>query len=548
MTRPFLPPLSTQSLARMPMPLPRHCLHLLFHIPVVIQERTIMPPQYPSIQSYYSSSTAKSSSSQLPPSPLPSSSTGHQPGDGFTAEELETSVQPLSAQWTPPQKYEEIEIGLLEPGPKHLTFKGRVVNFYNQLKPSKKPQAAQGLLKIMVGDHTGAITIRLYYSEIDYKVHLGQLVTVFTVHISHGEQASLAPTAAPLFTSIFPERERSTYAMFYENDDDDTAFRRPPGCEGNPGLSGLMTLKNFTNGGYDVDDCKLLVCVKSIGARKKYTNKKGFTSELINVGVFDDTADASLTLYASASASPSYWQPSRTVLLISNPAWRIDRIAKLSLGPNARIDVDPDMADALWLRSLAQRLTKREHVNPPFPEGMFDLEAAESAPVRILYTLAEIDELYASITTVLTNQLTIPALAQTQKRFTGYISVLLTTIDLVSNLRSQRLMSTECCGIPLYANATTATCPQCNTPTPLRLNPKILGPILDETAQLQAAKFLFSDTAWTQLLGRTPQQLVETPVDVLKGMELRMRFVRVSMGFGWCVGEVGRLCIWCVKP
>jgi hypothetical protein len=51
------------------------------------------------------------------------------------------------------------------------------------------------------------------------------------------------------------------------------------------------------------------------------------------------------------------------------------------------------MSDALWLRALAQRLTKIEHVNPPFPYGVFDIEAAETAEVRILYNLADIDEL-----------------------------------------------------------------------------------------------------------------------------------------------------------
>lgn len=30
-----------------------------------------------------------------------------------------------------------------------------------------------------------------------------------------------------------------------------------------------MTVKNFLDGGYDVEDSKILVCVKSIGARKK---------------------------------------------------------------------------------------------------------------------------------------------------------------------------------------------------------------------------------------------------------------------------------------
>lgn len=38
--------------------------------------------------------------------------------------------------------------------------------------------------------------------------------------------------------------------------------------EGRP-LSGVMTLQNFIDGGYDVVDAKILVVVKSIGVKKK---------------------------------------------------------------------------------------------------------------------------------------------------------------------------------------------------------------------------------------------------------------------------------------
>lgn len=34
-------------------------------------------------------------------------------------------------------------------------------------------------------------------------------------------------------------------------------------------MAGLMTLKSFAEGGCEVKDNKILVCVKSIGARKK---------------------------------------------------------------------------------------------------------------------------------------------------------------------------------------------------------------------------------------------------------------------------------------
>jgi hypothetical protein len=122
-------------------------------------------------------------------------------------------------------------------------------------------------------------------------------------------------------------------------------------------------------------------------------NRNGASSELISISVFDDTGEASLTLFGAACSSASTWKPSYTVLLISNPGWRIDRSTNLTLNANTTVHVNPNMSDALWLRALAQRLTKTEHVNPPFPYGVFDIEAAETAEVRILYNLADIDEL-----------------------------------------------------------------------------------------------------------------------------------------------------------
>lgn len=57
--------------------------------------------------------------------------------------------------------------------------------------------------------------------------------------------------------------------MIHENSDEGVLCKTPLGYrEGNP-LAGLMTLKNFVDGGYDVIDGRMLVCVKSVGARKK---------------------------------------------------------------------------------------------------------------------------------------------------------------------------------------------------------------------------------------------------------------------------------------
>jgi hypothetical protein len=166
--------------------------------------------------------------------------------------------------------YEEADLGDLDSGPRNLTLMGRIVNFYNVTKPSKQHKAAQGYLKIQLADDTGVLTVRLWYADIIYQLRLGQLVTVWTVHVSvSSEHNNLAPNTAPLFTSIFPECERNCYFMVHENSDDGTQFKRPFNCKDSMSLPGLMTLKTFADGGYDIDEPKLLVCVKSIGARKK---------------------------------------------------------------------------------------------------------------------------------------------------------------------------------------------------------------------------------------------------------------------------------------
>ena len=41
----------------------------------------------------------------------------------------------------------------------------------------------------------------------------------------------------------------------------------------------------------------------------------------------------------------------------------------MSITSTTHVDVDPKMNDAVWLRKIAQRLTKRESVNPGVEEG-----------------------------------------------------------------------------------------------------------------------------------------------------------------------------------
>ena len=46
-------------------------------------------------------------------------------------------------------------------------------------------------------------------------------------------------------------------------------YRKPLGYRQNVSLVGLMTLKSFIDGGYEVQHAKILICVKSLGPIKK---------------------------------------------------------------------------------------------------------------------------------------------------------------------------------------------------------------------------------------------------------------------------------------
>lgn len=134
--------------------------------------------------------------------------------------------------------------------------------------------------------------VRLWYADRMPKLRLGCLVSVWLTHgecfcsislridearlirtpVSNGENGSLSSSSAPLFASLFPERDRTCHLMVHENSDDGQVLRRPLGYRKGYPLSGVMTLQNFADGGYDVNDAKILVVVKSIGAKKTGTS------------------------------------------------------------------------------------------------------------------------------------------------------------------------------------------------------------------------------------------------------------------------------------
>jgi hypothetical protein len=91
-------------------------------------------------------------------------------------------------------------------------------------------------------------------------------VTVWTPHVSNGEHGVFSVSSVPLFTSIFPERDRSCHIRVQEIDS--AEFTSPLGyIEGSP-LPWLMNLENFAQGGNDVLHSRVLVCVKGVGVKK----------------------------------------------------------------------------------------------------------------------------------------------------------------------------------------------------------------------------------------------------------------------------------------
>ena len=353
--------------------------------------------------------------------------------------------------------------------------------------------------------------------------------------------------------------------MVHENSDDGKMYRTPLDYKDGVPINRLMTIQTFMDGGYDVVDAKILVVVKSIGAKKKgrftcpvhfrmlyhanrtlqVTRKDESVTENINLQVHDDTGEATLGLWGTSASSSAAgqvvdssnsgtpiaresWKPGETVLLIQAPGWKIGRTMYLSLTSATIVDVDPAIQDANWLRRWALRLKTREAINPAFPSDVFN---PSLGPFRCLFTIADLDEFIR---------------CSPDSTYQGYLSVLILEFKLLEYWKRHMLLSGECCSIPIYANALAATCKGCDKQVKLRINPRIIGQIVDETAAISCGKLLFSDGAWYDLLGRGAEDLLQLGYEEVKYLSDRILFTRVSVLFGWTGDETkagGRICV-----
>ena len=112
--------------------------------------------------------------SPTPNSPVKSSTTAPSSdpvvGDGFTAEEIQEALKPRPAEpWHPQTEYAELDVRDLEPGPKAVTFMGRVANIFDFANTPKTPRSAKGCVKLCVKDDRAAITVR---SKLFFGLHV----------------------------------------------------------------------------------------------------------------------------------------------------------------------------------------------------------------------------------------------------------------------------------------------------------------------------------------------------------------------------------------
>jgi hypothetical protein len=239
--------------------------------------------------------------------------------------------------------------------------------------------------------------VKLYFSSNPYPLKLGQLMTAWTVFISDATKAGPAVISGVVnYANLFPGRVTSDHIIIHTTDSADGICRVPLDYHRGQPLQGLMTLNSYLGSGHDcVVEAKLLVCVKSIGARKRIQMKSGRESDLSDLWLFDHTGEVKWTVWNEMIDTAKEWEPGKTILLITSPGYKVGYSGKGSIGiqHSTMIDVNLDYPDADWLKKYAAGLTKKESVAMEFPEGVWDVEAAEYGVNVILFTLAEVDEM-----------------------------------------------------------------------------------------------------------------------------------------------------------
>ena len=113
-----------------------------------------------SIQSFYLPSSSPVKPVPLPPSSglkdLPSTDSG----DGRSPYQVHRT---FARSWVPQKDYIKADISTLTPGSQSTKLTARIVNFHEHSPRAKAPYGAQGCIRFILKDDTGAITVRFSF-------------------------------------------------------------------------------------------------------------------------------------------------------------------------------------------------------------------------------------------------------------------------------------------------------------------------------------------------------------------------------------------------
>lgn len=235
---------------------------------------------------------------------------------------------------------------------------------------------------------------------------------------------------------MYPGRAGTTHINFHKFTDHVDLYRNPLGMRDGVAseLPGLMTLQAFLSSGYEYEDGKILVCVRSVGLRRTVLSKvREVQLRFVEVGIFDHTAGIMLTLWGDQGPSAAPWVPNKTLLLITAPMYSHAKDdgrqpARLSLQRKTIVEVDPTFERARWLRSTIKRKREKEAFFIHFPTQEWQDLLGTKGPERVLYTIAEMEERIMS---------------DESASFTGKLNVLLFETNLLEHWRNGTICCTE---------------------------------------------------------------------------------------------------------
>ncbi|RKF77605.1 putative nucleic acid-binding protein [Golovinomyces cichoracearum] len=465
-----------------------------------------------------------------------------EPGDGFTETEIMNTLDPLSRDWDPDREYEKVAICRLNPGPKAVTFIGKIVNFSTRFGSSAEQPRAKGWHHLIIKDGTAALSMKLYFAVVPYPLQLGQLLTFWTAFVSeklHNDtQQPISMTK--ISANMFPGRVISDHVLIHHSTSATDICRRPLEYQAGQELPLLTTLDSYLRSAQEeIKGIKILVVVKSISPiRKIKRNDSNEEYQLTDVGVMDNTAETRLTLWNELNPSARTWKPERTILLISNPGFRSPNPSiscsqgSLRILRDTMIEIDPDFRNADLLRQWAQSKIRRDSITWEFTEDEKDFEDFEGGTVRKFFTLAELDNCTCF---------------NWNRTFTGFINVIIRNLNLHRMHRRNKLI----CGILLYSNSSVSECATCGKPVSLLPNANLVGQLLDETGCINGSSLIWSPSAWENLFGRPSEVVASWSREECTSFEQYLCFMRVHLCVGWrrvkmCPDErknIGKLCV-----